>query len=167
MLLRIVFFVVHAEDDGDVGPLRRRGDDDLLRPRRHVLGGVVAIGEQPGRLEDDVDAEVLPRQLRRIAQRQHLELVAVDRNAVAFGFDARFQVAEHRIVFEQVGERLRARQIVDRDEVDVLVAERRPHDVAPDSTESIDADPDSHRSPPDIFQSRCPRTRNTSSSVRL
>ena len=34
-----------------------------------------------------------------------------------------------------------AGQIVDRDEVDVLVAERRPHDVAADAAESVDADP--------------------------
>ena len=67
-------------------------------------------------------------------------------DAVASGLDARLQVAEHRVVLEQVGERLGAGQIVDRDEVDVLVAERRPHDVAADSTESVDADPDSHRS---------------------
>ena len=62
----------------DVRPLGRRGDDDLLRARGDVLGGAVAVGEEPGRLEHDVDAEVLPRQLRRIAHRQHLELVAVD-----------------------------------------------------------------------------------------
>ena len=39
-------------------------------------------------------------------------------------------------------------QIVDRDEIDVLVAERRAHDVAADAPESVDADLDSHRDPP-------------------
>ena len=109
-----------------------------------MLGGGVAVGEEAGRLEHDVDAEVLPRQLRRIAQRQHLELVAVDRDAVVLGLDVRVQVAEHRVVLQQVRERVRARQIVDRDEVDVLVAERRAHDVAADAAEPVDADPDSH-----------------------
>ena len=75
--------VVHAEDDGEVGALGRRGDDHFLRAGRDVLRGVVAVGEEAGRLEHDVDAQILPGQLRRIAQRQDLELVAVDRDGVA------------------------------------------------------------------------------------
>jgi hypothetical protein len=109
-----------------------------------VLGGAVAIGEQAGRLEDDVDAEILPRQLRRIAHRQHLELVAVDDDRIALGLDFRVQVAEHRIVFEQMRQRMRAREIVHRDEVDVVVAERRTHDVAADAAEAVNPYPDSH-----------------------
>ena len=58
----------------------------------------------------------------------------------------RVQVAEHRVVLQQVRERVRAGQIVDGDEVDVLVAERRPHDVAADAAETVDPDPDRHRS---------------------
>ena len=76
----VVLVVVDAEDDGDVGALGRRGDDDLLRARGEVLCSRVPVGEEPRRLEHDVDAEVLPRQLGRVALRQHLELVAVDRD---------------------------------------------------------------------------------------
>ena len=38
----------------------------------------VRVGEAARRLEHDVDAEVLPRQLRRILLGEHLDLVAVD-----------------------------------------------------------------------------------------
>ena len=130
------------------GPLAGAVMTTFLAPAVEVLGGVVAVGEEAGRLEHDVDAEILPRQLRRIAQRQHLELVAVDRDAVALRLDSRVQVAEHRVVLQQVRERVRARQVVDRDEVDILVAERRPHDVAADPAEPVDPDPHSHPSPP-------------------
>ena len=41
---------------------------------------VVGVGEAAGGLEHDVDAEVLPRQLRRILLGEHLDLVAVDRD---------------------------------------------------------------------------------------
>ena len=46
-------------------------------------------------------------------------------------------------------ERVSAREVVDGDEIDVLVAERRPHDVPADSAEPVDPDPYSHRCPPD------------------
>jgi len=59
------------------------------------------------------------------------------------------EVAEHRVVLEQMRERMRTREIVDGDEIDILVAERGPHDVPPDAPESIDPDPYSHRCPPD------------------
>ena len=62
--------------------------------------------------------------------------------------DPRVQVAQHGVVLQQVRERVRAGQIVDRDEIDVLVAERRPHDVPADPAESVDADPHRHRCPP-------------------
>ena len=81
----------------------------FLAPAVEVLGGAVAVGEEAGRLEHDVDAEVLPRQLRRVLQREHLELVAVDRDAVALGRDVGLEVAENRVVLEQVRERLGGR----------------------------------------------------------
>jgi hypothetical protein len=40
------------------------------------------------------------------------------------------------------------REVVDRDEVDVLVGERGAHDVAPDAAEPVDANFDGHPYPP-------------------
>src|SRR5262245_26393651 len=145
MFGRIVLVVVHAEDDGDVGALRGRRDHHALGAGGDVLRRGVAVGEEPGRLEHHVDAEILPRQLRRILHRQHLELVAVDRDAVLFGFDACVQVSKHRVVLQQVGERMGVGEIVDGDEVNLAIAERRPHDVPADAAEPVDSYPDSHR----------------------
>ena len=119
-----------------------------LAPALMCLAAAVAVGEQAGRLEHDVDAEVLPRKLRRVAERHHLEDIAVDGNAVALHFDLRLQVAEHRVVLQQVRERGGVGQVVHRDEIDVLVAERRPHDVAADAPEPVDADLHCHSVPP-------------------
>ena len=55
--------VVHAHDDGEVLALGRRRDDDLLRAARSMCAcALVGVGEEAGRLDDDVDAEVAPRQ---------------------------------------------------------------------------------------------------------
>jgi hypothetical protein len=67
-VLRLVVLVeVDPEHDRDVLALGRRGDDDLLGPCLQVLGRVLTSGEEAGRLEDDVDAEVGPRQVGRVA----------------------------------------------------------------------------------------------------
>ena len=50
----------------------------FFAPAVEVLGGVVAVGEEAGRLDDDVDAEVAPRQRGGVALGEHLELLAVD-----------------------------------------------------------------------------------------
>src|SRR6185295_10653663 len=145
MLGRVVRAFVHAEDDGDVLAFRGRRDDHLLGAGREMLGGRIAVREQPRRLEHDVDAEILPRQLGRIPLRQHLELVAVHRNSVRRGGHGRVDVAEHRVVLEQMGERRGVRQIVDVDEIDVLIAERGAHYVAADAAKSVDSNPHRHR----------------------
>ena len=67
----VVLVEVDAEDDRDVLVLGGRGDDDLLGAGVEVLGGLVAVGEEAGRLDDDVDAEVAPRQLRGVALLEH------------------------------------------------------------------------------------------------
>ena len=90
----------------------------FFAPAARCLAAASRFGEEAGRLEHDVDAEVLPRQLRRVLDRQDLELVLVDRDAVALGRDVRLQVAEDRVVLEQVRERLRVGEIVDRDDID-------------------------------------------------
>ena len=146
MLRRVVLVVVDAEHHGDVGLLRRRGDHDLLRARGEVLGRGVAIGEDAGRLEHHVDAEVLPRQLRRVLHRQDLELVVVDGDPVALGGDVGLQVAEDRVVLQQVGEGVGRGEIVHRDDVDVAVAHGGAHDVAADAAEPVDPDFDGHQS---------------------
>ena len=55
------------------------------------------------------------------------------------------QVAEDRVVLQQVRKRGGVGEVVDRDEVDVLRSQRRAHDVAPDAPEPVDPDLDGHR----------------------
>ena len=105
----VVGVEVDAERDGHVGVGRRRRDDHLLRPGLEVLGGVVALGEQAGRLDHDVDAEVAPGQVGRIALGEHLDLGAVDGDRAVAGLDLAREAAEDRVVLEQVGERRRRR----------------------------------------------------------
>ena len=64
VLAAVVLVVVDAEHDGDVLVGGRRGDDDLLGARVQVALGLGGVGEDAGGLDDDVDAQVTPRQRR-------------------------------------------------------------------------------------------------------
>ena len=59
--------VVDAEDDGDVGAVGGRRDDDALGAGLEVGRRLVLDGEDAGAFERDVDAQGLVRQLRRVA----------------------------------------------------------------------------------------------------
>ena len=56
----VVAVLVDPEDDRDVLVLRGRADDHLLGAGIDMRLGPGRVGEDAGRLEDDVDAEVAP-----------------------------------------------------------------------------------------------------------
>ena len=83
--------------------------------------------------------------LGRVALRDDLEEILADGDAAVPGLDRLIQVAENRVVLQQMGQRLGVGQIVDRDEIDVrLLLEGRAHDVAADAAEPVDTDLDCH-----------------------
>ena len=149
-LRAVVEVVVDAHDDRDVVVGGRRRDDDLLGATGvDVLAGVGGLGEEAGRLDDDVDAQVAPRQVGRVALGEHLHRVAADLDALAVGGDVLGQLAQDAVVLQQVGEDLGAGEVVDRHDLDVLAAGRGgPPEVAADPAESVDAHADRHCRPP-------------------
>lgn len=84
MILRQLV-VVDAVDNRQIRAVGRSRDDDALGAGFQVSGGLVAGGEDAGAFHRDVDAELLVRQFRRIADRGHLDrLTVVDDDRVAF-----------------------------------------------------------------------------------
>ena len=77
--------------------------------------GFVAAGEQPGGFEHDINAQFFPRQIRRVALLQHLNFMATDDNIFVVVTDLAVELAVHRIPFEQMGQRMRVSEIVDRE----------------------------------------------------
>src|SRR5436309_14545755 len=109
-----------------------------------MLGGVVPVRETAGGLEHVVHAEAAPREVLRVPEGQDLDGPAVDDQVVVLGLDRDIQHAVDRIVLEQVGEGLGVGQVVDRDEFQGRIAQRRAQYVAPDASEPVDADADCH-----------------------
>ena len=113
----------------------------FLAPASRCLAAVVALGEEAGRLDHDVDAEVAPRQRGGIALLERLDVLAVDPQRAVADLDRALERPVDRVVLEQVGERLVVGDVVDGDELDVgagLV--RGAEDVAADAAEAVDPD---------------------------
>ncbi len=143
VLLRVVILVVHAEDDRHVRVRCRCGDDDLLRAGIEVLLGALALREEAGRLDRDVDAELAPRQVGRVALGEELDLVVADAQHAVAHLDRYIEVAERRVVPQQVRHRLQVAEVVRRDDLEVAaVLEMRAEEVPSDPPEAVDAHPD-------------------------
>jgi hypothetical protein len=94
---------------------------------------------------DDVDAEVAPGQVRRVAVGEDLERLAVDDQLAVADLDRARVRAEDRVVLEQLAERLGVRQVVDGDPLDVGVARvGGAEQVAADAAEAVDPDTYGH-----------------------
>ena len=117
----------------------------FLAPAVDVLARVVGLGEATGRLDDDVDAELAPRQVRGVALFEDLDRLAVDDDRVAVERDVGVETARDRVVLEQVRERLVVGEVVDRDDLEVAaLGEGGAEEVATDPAEAVDADLDGH-----------------------
>ncbi len=100
----------------------------------------VALVEDPGRLEHDVDAEVAPRQRRGVALGEHLHPLAAGLDEAVRKADVAVEGAEDGVVLQEVCHRRGVAEVVDGDDLDVgselLLG---PEEVAADPPESVDA----------------------------
>ena len=148
----VVLVVIDALHEGAVLTLGGSRDDDLLGTGGDVTLGLLRVGEQTGRLDDDIDAEVLPRQTFRAARAHHLDLVAVDHDDVVvlelrrglLGRNGAVETTLRGVVLEQVGKVVGRHDVADGNDVEggaeVALLDEGAEDKAPDAAESIDGD---------------------------
>ena len=114
-----------------------------------LLAAAFAAREKAGRLDDDVDAERLPRQAAGRPLGQDLDVLAVDDEFRFASGDAALKPAVHAVVFQQIGEVHRVRQVVDGDDVELLRPRRHHAKHQPaDAAKTVDADFHCHGSAP-------------------
>ena len=143
---RIIFVAVHTHYDGDVLTFGGRGNKHLLGSAVDVLASSGRVGEATSGFEHDVYAKVLPRKRTWILLGKHLDLVAVDDDRVFSHLDVSLIRAVHRVVLEQVRQRLRVSKIVHRDEFQIgdAVVLCRAHNLPPNASKSVDTYPCCH-----------------------
>src|SRR5947207_381148 len=102
-----------------------------------MLLGFSGVRKAARRFNDDLRPDGFPRQRRRILLFEYLDDFAVDRNAVRSSGYRVGQIAEYRIVFQQVSESLRIGEIVDGYELDILILKRRAQNIPSNTAKSI------------------------------
>ena len=127
--------VVHAVYHGGHGlRRRRRGKDHERGTGLNVLLQVVLGFEDAGAFQHQVDAEVGPRQVRRVTFGERRDPPAVDQQRPVRGSDRTVVAPVDGVVFEEVGQVVDVGDVVDRDEVEPVGVQqdlqRRPADAA-------------------------------------
>ena len=74
-----------------------------------------------------------------VALGEHLKPMVAHPDAVTIHRDGVAEVAEHRIVLQQMGQRAGVGDVVHRHDLDLALALRRPHDVPADAAEPVDS----------------------------
>jgi hypothetical protein len=121
-----------------------------------VLLGVRTRAEVPGGLDDDVDAEVRPRQVAGSVLAQHADLAAVEGDDVAVAGHGCRELPVDGVVGEEMGEGRGIGDVVDGDDLQIgapLVG--RAHEAATDAAEAVDGDASGHGCSP-VFEGRTP-----------
>ena len=141
----VVVALVDTHDEGAVDVLGGSGDDDLLGATVEVGLGLLAVGEEAGGLHDDLDAQVAPGQVGGVALSEHLDVLAVDGDAILVVGDLAVETTKDRVVLEQVGQGLVVRQVVDGDNLDVgALLEGGTEEVAADPAEAVNTNAGGH-----------------------
>src|SRR5262249_51973913 len=97
---------VDPDANGHIRVFRRRTDQDLFRSANEMQLRLFPTREKTGRLEDNFDTEILPRQLCRITLLQHAYLVAADDDVLLVVTDLAIELPMNRIPLEEVSQRV-------------------------------------------------------------
>ena len=142
-----VFVAVDAVDEGGGGVvLGGCGEDDLLGAALEVTAGLVGGGVGAGGLDDILGLAVSPVDHGCVRLAVHLDLVAIHDQVAAGMFHHAREVAEHRVVLQQIYHvvDVRLAQVDAADIKGLRVFAHNAQDDASDAAKAVDADLDSH-----------------------
>ena len=153
MLGRVILFVVHTHNDGDVFVLTRGRDKDFLRAGVDMTFGLGGFGEEPSRFDHDLHPQLLPRKGRRtLGLRETLYPMAIDDEQVIvnhilarFGaFHFAIEAALDGIVLLEISEIVGRDEIVYGHHIHFLAQESLvtdcSKDESADASEAVDTD---------------------------
>ena len=138
--------VVDAVNHRQINALGRRRDQHALGAGSDVLAGAVAVGEEAGAFQRDIDAHCLVRQVGGVALGGDGDAVAIDDQIGAINLYRAVEGAVDRIALEQQGVGLGVGQIVDRDQFQPAVGalEYRARHLAADAAKPVNCNFYSH-----------------------
>ena len=142
MLRGIVGVLVDAEHDGDIFVPGRCGDDDAPGAALEVRRRLARIGEETGRFDHELGAQLAPGDPGWVALGHHGHAPAIDHDGVGLRPHLAREAPVVAVVLEQVGVGLCVGEVVDRDHLQRIgvVVQHGLERLAPDASEAVDAD---------------------------
>ena len=145
MLLGVVVVAVDAHDEGAVDVLAGSGDDDLLGASLDVGLGLLAIGEESGGLDNDLSAELLPREVSGVALGKDLDGLAVNGDGVIVVADLTGETTHDGVVLQEVGQGLGVGEVVDGHDLEVsTLFGEGAEEVTANAAKPVDTNLDGH-----------------------
>ncbi len=124
VLLGIVLIVVDAQANGNILAFGRRTNNYLLAASGDMGPRLFRVGEATGRLDHDIDVEVAPGQIGRIALGQcpdfHALVANRDDELVFRRLDLALELAIGAVVAQQMSQCFVIGQIVNRDDFNLV-----------------------------------------------
>jgi hypothetical protein len=138
--------MVDAIDDGQIDAVGGGRNQHALGARRQMRRCALLRGEDAGAFERNIDAQFLMRQLGRVPNRRHLQILAVHDHTVARNLHLGGKAAMYRIVAQQMRIGLGWSQIVDGDDLKVFAPgfDDATQHQAPNASETVDRDTNGH-----------------------
>ncbi|KAJ8531736.1 hypothetical protein ON010_g14226 [Phytophthora cinnamomi] len=139
----VVLLVVHAHHVHGRGVLGRRRDHHLLAAALDVGLGLLRRREHARRLAHVRGAGLAPRDLGRVARREHVDHLAVHHQVAVLRLHGAVELAVRRVVLEQVRHVLQVHErVVDGHHLGLGVLDGGAAHEAADAAEAVDADGD-------------------------
>ena len=140
--------VVDPDHDGGVyRALGGRRDDHFRSAGFNVLAGLLRRAENPGGFHNDIRSEVTPGELGGIPLRENRVCLSVHDKGVSIDMHIAWKTAMHRVVLQQVCERVGTGQVIDTDNMNVFKTtfEDRTKYEPSDASKTVDSKIDGHK----------------------
>ena len=110
--------------------------------------GFIAVTEDTGRFDNNLNTQFFPGELRRVALRENLNLFAVHDQVCTIGADVAGKGAMNRIVFEQMGQGGGIGQVINGDNIQAVGLRNNPQHIAANTSKSVNRNFYRHSFPP-------------------
>src|SRR6185437_2022539 len=132
---------VHTMDQGvHLSTLGRRRQKDHPRAGAEVLLEILAARQRARAFEDEIDPQLPPRKLQRIAPLQRPHRAARDDQVLSLDLHRLRVPPVDRVEAKQIGEIRGIDQIIDRDQLERWVIDHQLQNGAADASEPVDSD---------------------------
>ena len=138
-MLRLEDFIVDAENDGGIdGTFAGSSDHNLFGTGVEVGLALFLVAEYTSRFDHDVNSEVAPTEVGRIALRGGKDATAIDSDGFVIGRNGTVELPMSGIVLQEIGQGSIVGEVVDLHDLNRRIVDQYTENQTSDASEAID-----------------------------